>query len=254
MIDTHIHLNDDAYKENIDEIIAQANLVGVNTMFVIGCDYNTSVKAIEIAHKYKNIYAIIGLHPSEVDKETDLELTWLKDLLSDNKVIGIGEIGIDLYWTKEFKDLQIYYFKKQLQLSLEYKLPVSIHSRDAIELTYQILSEANYKGIIHCFSGSLEMANKFIKKGYLLGIGGVVTFKNTNLKDVVKNIPLSSIVTETDGPYLAPTPYRGKLNKPEYIKLICDEIAQLKEIDFEIIEKQIESNVREMFNIKVNGE
>ena len=138
MIDTHIHLNDDAYKENIDEIIAQANLVGVNTMFVIGCDYNTSVKAIEIAHKYKNIYAIIGLHPSEVDKETDLELTWLKDLLSDNKVIGIGEIGIDLYWTKEFKDLQIYYFKKQLQLSLEYKLPVSIHSRDAIELTYQI--------------------------------------------------------------------------------------------------------------------
>lgn len=254
MIDTHIHLNDDAYKENIDEIIAQANLVGVNTMFVIGCDYNTSVKAIEIAHKYKNIYAIIGLHPSEVDKETDLELTWLKDLLSDNKVIGIGEIGIDLYWTKEFKDLQIYYFKKQLQLSLEYKLPVSIHSRDAIELTYQILSEANYKGIIHCFSGSLEMANKFIKKGYLLGIGGVVTFKNTNLKDVVKNIPLSSIVTETDGPYLAPTPYRGKLNKPEYIKLICDEIAQLKEIDFEIIEKQIESNVRELFKIKVNGE
>ena len=98
------------------------------------------------------------------------------------------------------------------------------------------------------------MANKFIKKGYLLGIGGVVTFKNTNLKDVVKNIPLSSIVTETDGPYLAPTPYRGKLNKPEYIKLICDEIAQLKEIDFEIIEKQIESNVRELFKIKVNGE
>lgn len=253
MIDTHVHLNDDAYKDNLDEIIEQAHLVGVNTMFVIGCDYNTSLKAIEIAHKNENIYAIIGLHPSEVDKETDLELTWLRELLHDEKVIGIGEIGLDLYWTKEFKDLQIYFFKKQLQLALEFDLPISIHSRDAIELTYQILCENDYRGVIHCFSGSLEMANKFIKKGYLLGIGGVVTFKNTNLKDVVKNIPLSSIITETDGPYLAPTPYRGKLNKPEYIKLICEEISLLKEIDFETLEKQIDNNVRNLFKVKING-
>ena len=249
MIDTHIHLNDEAYKDNLEEIIQSAFNNGIDTMFVIGCDYQTSLKAIEIANKYKNIHAIVGLHPSEVDKETDKELNWLKKLLKEEKVIGVGEIGLDLYWTKEFKNLQIYYFEKQLELSLQYDLPVSIHSRDAIELTYQILAKQNYKGVIHCFSGSFEMANKFINKGYLLGIGGVVTFKNTNLKEVVKNIPLTSIVTETDGPYLAPVPYRGKLNKPEYIKLICEEIANLKEIELAIVEKQILENVKSVFNI-----
>ena len=252
MIDTHIHLNDEAYNDTLDNIIKDANAVGVTKMFVIGCDYNTSLKAISIARKYDNIYAIVGLHPSEVDKEVDKELNWLTEMLlekENNKIIGIGEIGLDLYWTKEYKEEQIYYFEKQLKMAKKYDLPISIHSRDAIELTYQILSKDDYKGIIHCFSGSLEMATKFIKKGYLLGIGGVVTFKNTNLKEVVKNIPLSSIVTETDGPYLAPTPYRGKLNKPEYIKLICDEISHLKEIDLLVLEKQIDENVYKIFKV-----
>lgn len=249
MIDTHIHLNDEAYNECLEQIIRDANNVGVNKMIVMGCDYLTSKKAIEIANKYENIYAMIGLHPSEVEKEKDKELNWLKELLNNDKVIGIGEIGLDLYWTKEYKDLQIELFEKQLQLSLDYNLPICIHSRDAIELTYQILSKNNYKGIIHCYSGSLEMANKFIKLGYLMGIGGVVTFKNTNLKEVVKNIPLTSIVTETDGPYLAPTPYRGKLNKPEYIKLIVEEIANLKEISVQEVENQINENVLKLFNI-----
>ena len=252
MIDTHIHLNDEAYNDTLDNIIKDANAVGVTKMFVIGCDYNTSLKAISIARKYDNIYAIVGLHPSEVDKEVDKELNWLTEMLlekENNKIIGIGEIGLDLYWTKEYKEEQIYYFEKQLKIAKKYNLPISIHSRDAIELKYQILSKDDYKGIIHCFSGSLEMATKFIKKGYLLGIGGVVTFKNTNLKEVVKNIPLSSIVTETDGPYLAPTPYRGKLNKPEYIKLICDEISHLKEIDLLVLEKQIDENVYKIFKV-----
>ena len=249
MIDTHIHLNDEAYNECLDEIIKEANNVGVNKMIVMGCDYLTSKKAIEIANKYENIYAMIGLHPSEVEKETDKDLNWLKELLNNDKVIGIGEIGLDLYWTKEYKDLQIELFEKQLQLALEYNLPICIHSRDAIELTYQILSKNKYKGIIHCYSGSLEMANKFIKLGYLIGIGGVVTFKNTNLKEVVKNLPLTSIVTETDGPYLAPTPYRGKLNKPEYIKLVVDEIANLKEISVQEVEKQVDKNVFDLLGI-----
>ena len=249
MIDTHVHLNDEAYKENLDEIIASANKIGIKKMIVIGCDYQSSLKAIEIAKKYDNIYAMVGLHPSDVDKETDKDLNWLKELLKEEKVIGIGEIGIDLYWTKENKDLQIEFFEKQLQISLEYNLPVSIHSRDAIELTYQILSKNSYKGVIHCFSGSLEMAKKFIKLGYLIGIGGVVTFKNTNLKEVVKNIPMECIITETDGPYLAPTPYRGKMNKPEYIKLIVDEIALLKSMDVVEVEKQIDENVKKVFNI-----
>lgn len=249
MIDTHVHLNDNAYNDILNEIIQSANNNGINKMIVIGCDYQSSLKAIEIAKKYENIYAMVGLHPSEVDHETDTDLNWLKELLLEDKVIGVGEIGIDLYWTKENKDLQIEYFEKQLQLSLEYNLPVSIHSRDAIELTYQILSKNKYKGVIHCFSGSLEMANKFIKLGYLIGIGGVVTFKNTNLKDVVRNIPMESIITETDGPYLAPTPFRGKMNKPEYIKLIVDEIASLKSLSVNEVEMQIDKNVKKVFNI-----
>lgn len=249
MIDTHVHLNDNAYNDILNEIIKSANNNGINKMIVIGCDYQSSLKAIEIAKKYENIYAMVGLHPSEVDHETDSDLNWLKELLVEDKVIGVGEIGIDLYWTKENKDLQIEYFEKQLQLSLEYNLPVSIHSRDAIELTYQILSKNKYKGVIHCFSGSLEMANKFIKLGYLIGIGGVVTFKNTNLKDVVRNIPMESIITETDGPYLAPTPFRGKMNKPEYIKLIVDEIASLKSLSVNEVEMQIDKNVKKVFNI-----
>lgn len=249
MIDTHVHLNDNAYNDILNEIIKSANNNGINKMIVIGCDYQSSLKAIEIAKKYENIYAMVGLHPSEVDHETDSDLNWLKELLLEDKVIGVGEIGIDLYWTKENKDLQIKYFEKQLQLSLEYNLPVSIHSRDAIELTYQILSKNKYKGVIHCFSGSLEMANKFIKLGYLIGIGGVVTFKNTNLKDVVRNIPMESIITETDGPYLAPTPFRGKMNKPEYIKLIVDEIASLKSLSVNEVEMQIDKNVKKVFNI-----
>ena len=249
MIDTHVHLNDQAYSENLDQIINDAINVGVNKIIVIGYDRKSSIKAVEIANKYNNIYAMVGLHPSDVNKETDLELNWLKELLKEEKVIGIGEIGLDLYWTKDFKDLQISFFEKQLQMSLEYNLPICIHSRDAIELTYQILSQNKYRGIIHCYSGSLEMANKFIKLGYLLGIGGVVTFKNTNLKEVVKNIPLEVIVTETDGPYLAPTPFRGKLNKPEYIRLVVDEIANLKEISPLEVEKQIDENVYNLLGI-----
>ena len=249
MIDTHVHLNDEKFNDILDEVILSARSNCINRMFVIGYDYQSSKKAIEIANKYENIYAIVGLHPSEVDKETDLELSWLHEMLKEDKVIGIGEIGIDLYYSKEYKDLQIEFFKKQLEMSLQYNLPVSIHTRDAIELTYNILSEKKYNGIVHCYSGSLEMARKFIDKGYYLGIGGVVTFKNTNLKEVVKNIPLTSIVTETDAPYLAPTPYRGKLNKPEYIKLIVEEIANLHNVKIEVVEEIIDQNVNSLFNL-----
>lgn len=249
MIDTHVHLNDEIFKDNLEEIIKQANNNGINKMIVIGYDYKSSLRAIEIAEKYDNIYAIIGLHPSNVLEETDFNLLWLKKLINNKKVIGIGEIGIDLYWTKDTKDLQIEFFEKQLSIAFEHNLPISIHTRDAIELTYQILSKNKYKGIIHCFSGSLEMANKFIKLGYLLGIGGVVTFKNTNLKEVVKNIPIENIVSETDSPYLAPTPFRGKTNKPEYIKIIVEEIAKIKELSLEQVEKQINNNVYNLLGI-----
>lgn len=249
MIDTHVHLNDEAFKDIIDDVINSALNNGINKMIVIGNDYLTSKKAIEIAHNYDFIYAMVGLHPSDVDKEQDKELNWLINMLNDKKVLGIGEIGLDFYWTKDNKDLQIYYFKKQLEIARNYNLPVSIHSRDAIELTYDILKESNNKGIIHCYSGSLEMANKFIKLGYYLGIGGVLTFKNAKVKDVVKALDLKYLVSETDAPYLAPTPFRGTINKPEYIKIIVNEIAKIKEISEEEVEKVIDNNVYNLFKI-----
>lgn len=249
MIDTHVHLNDEKFDGIVDEIVDGAINNGVNRFLVVGYDYLSSKKAIEIAHKYENTYAIVGLHPSEVDKEKDKDLNWLREMVKDSKVVAIGEIGMDLYWTKEFKDLQIEYFEKQLKMAKEFNLPVSIHTRDAMELTYDILSKDDYKGVIHCFSGSLEMANKFIKRGWYLGIGGVLTFKNAKIKDVVKEIDLSHIISETDSPYLAPTPHRGEVNKPEYIKIIVEEIARIKNVDVKVVEEQIDKNVKELFNI-----
>lgn len=249
MIDTHVHLNDEAFENILDETINCALKNGINRMIVIGNDYKTSLKAVEIANKYPFIYAMVGLHPSDVNEEKDFDLNWLKELLKEKKVIGVGEIGLDLYWTKDNKDLQILYFKKQLEIAKQFNLPVSIHSRDAIELTYEILKESNNKGIIHCYSGSLEMANKFINLGYYLGIGGVLTFKNAKIKDVLKHIDLCHIVSETDAPYLAPVPFRGKINKPEYIKIIVEEIAKIKDLDVKEVENQIDKNVQTIFGL-----
>lgn len=247
MIDTHLHLNDEAFNDILDETIKGALDNGINKMIVMGTNYESSKKAIELAHKYPCVYAMVGLHPSDVDEEMDKELTWLKAFLLEKKVLGIGEIGIDLHWTKENKDLQIYFFKKQLELAKEFDLPVSIHSRDAIELTYEILKESNNKGIIHCYSGSLEMANKFINLGYYLGIGGVLTFKNAKIKEVLQHIDLSHIVSETDAPYLSPVPFRGTINKPEYIKIIVEEIANIKGQSIEKVQNQIDKNVNAIF-------
>ena len=249
MIDTHVHLNDKAFNKNLNEIIQGALDNGINKMIVIGYNYKSSLKAIEIANKYPSCYAMVGLQPMDVDKESDKELNWIKEMIKEPKVVGIGEIGIDLYWTKETKDLQIYFFKKQLEIARENNLPVSIHAREATEITYQILKNSNTRGVIHCYSGSLEMAKQFTNLGYYLGIGGVLTFKNAKVKDVVKAIDLKYLVSETDAPYLAPFPHRGKMNKPEYIKIIVNEIANLKDVTLKEAEMQIDENVKEMFGI-----
>lgn len=249
MIDTHVHLNDNTYNDILDDVISDAIINGVDRFFVIGCDYETSKKAIEIAHKYKNVYALVGLHPSEVDKEIDNELNWLKEMIKDELVIGIGEIGLDLYWTKDNIEKQMYYYDLQLKIAYENNLPVSIHSREAISLTYNGITNYNIRGIIHCFSGSYEMAQKFIDRGFLIGIGGVITFKNSKLPLVVEKISINNIVSETDGPYLAPVPYRGKINKPEYISLIVDEIARIKNLSKTQVEKAIDDNIKRVFNV-----
>lgn len=250
-IDSHCHLSKEYY-ESLDEIINKAKENKVNTLIISGCDKNGIIEGLDIINKYENIYMTIGFHPSEANITTDEDLLWLEELIEENnKIIAVGEIGLDYYWVKDNKELQKDLFKKQLDIAARLNLPVIIHSREATKETYDMLKEYDLKGIIHCYSGSLEMAKEYIKIGYKIGIGGVVTFKNTNLVDVVKEIDIKEITLETDSPYLAPTPYRGKQNSPEYIPLIAEKIAEIKEITKEEVGKITTNNIKELFNIKI---
>ena len=248
-IDSHCHLSKEYY-EDIDKIINNAQNNQVNTLIISGCDKKGIIEGLEIIDKYPNIYMTIGFHPSEVDITTDEDLIWLEEIVKQNKkIIGIGEIGLDYYWVKDNKEQQRTLFKKQLDLATKLNLPIVIHSREATQETYDILKQYHLKGIIHCYSGSLEMAKEYIKLGYKIGIGGVVTFKNTNLVDVVKEIDLKDITLETDSPYLAPTPYRGKQNSPEYIPIIAEKIAEIKNITIEEVGTETTTNLLKLFEL-----
>ena len=247
-IDKHIHLNDDRYQEELDQVIEEALKENVKLMFVIGYNKKSSIKAVEIANKYDNCYALVGIHPSDAKSETDC--SFIYDLCKNKKVVGIGEIGLDYYWDRSYDEIQKEVFIKQLKIANELNLPISVHAREATQETFDIIKQYKPKGIIHCYSGSVEIAREYIKMGLYIGVGGVVTFKNSKvLKNVVSDISLDYIVTETDGPYLAPTPYRGKTNYPKYIPLIASEIATIKNVTIEEVEKTIESNVKRLFNI-----
>ena len=249
IIDTHMHIFDERY-DNQDEIIKFALENNVKKMIVVGFDKESSLKALELSKKYDFIYLSVGLHPSEVKKEEDKELSWLTDILKSEKVVSVGEIGLDYYWDKSFKDEQKYYFEKQIEIAKEYDLPIIVHCRDAVQDCYNILKDSNVKGVMHCYSGSLEMAREFTKKGYYLGIGGVVTFKNAvEIKKVVEGIDLSYLLSETDSPYLTPVPFRGKLNQPAYTKYVVEEIAKIKNLPVLEVEEILEKNTKKLFGI-----
>jgi len=247
--DTHCHLSKEYY-ENIDEIIENAKQNDIHRLITCGCDKEGIKEAIEIASKYDNVYLEIGFHPSEANITTEEDIEWLKKLIKENKkVVAVGEIGLDYHWDKDNKDKQKELFRKMIEIAIDNKLPVVIHSRDAFQDTYDILKEYKVKGDIHCFSGSLENAKRYIDLGYVLGIGGVLTFKNTNLKETIKELDLSNIILETDSPYLAPVPYRGQDNEPKYVKLVAEEIANLKNISLEEVSRTTENNIKKLFNI-----
>ena len=247
--DTHCHLSKDDY-ENVDEIIERAKENNVDRLIICGCDKKGIVEALEIANNYPNVYLELGFHPSETSTTTDEDINWLKELIkSNNKVVAIGEIGLDYYWEKDNKEEQKKLFIKQIELSKELNLPVVIHSRDSFQDTYDILKEANVKGDIHCFSGSLENAKRYTSLGFFLGIGGVLTFKNTNLRDTLKEIPMEYILLETDSPYLAPVPFRGEQNEPKNVKIVAETLSNIKEITLEEVSKITENNIKRLFNI-----
>lgn len=255
MIDTHAHLNDDRLYENINEIIASANQVGVSDVVCVAYDLPSSVKACEIANKYEHVYATIGIHPHDAKTFSSQVKEELINLAKNKKVVAFGEIGLDFFYNLSSQETQKKIFCEQLFLANELSLPVVIHSRDAMEETLQILHEnkhlLNNGGIMHCFSGNLDFAKQVIDLGFVLGIGGTITFKNNQeLQNVVKNIPLEKIVLETDCPYLTPVPYRGKeLNEPKFIPIIANQIAKILNTSTEKIDEITTLNAKKVYKI-----
>ena len=254
MIDSHCHINDELYKNNPAEYVKEAENAGVFQFLVVGFDEKSSELALEISKGNNACFAAVGIHPSDVKKALPDDLDKIKALALDKKVIAIGEIGLDYYWDKDevIKKQQREYFIKQINIANQLDLPISIHCRDAIEECLQILKEnpVHKGGIMHCYAGSLEMSNEFIKLGFLLGFGGTVTFKNSvRPKEVAANVPADSYVLETDAPYLTPHPYRGKENHSKYLYLVRDQIAELRGISPDQVEKETTANFRRVFKI-----
>jgi len=249
-IDTHCHLEKEFY-ENIDEVISANKRAGMSKMIVSGCNKDEIIEVLEYSKKYEDVFLTIGFHPEVANYINDSDLRWLEEIINNNnKIVGIGEIGLDYHYDGYDKKTQIDIFEKQLKIAEKLKLPVVIHSRDATMDTINILKKYSLKGDIHCFSGSLETALIYINMGYYLGIGGVVTFKNSKLGDIVSKIPLSKILLETDSPYLTPTPFRGELNSSKYIPLIAKKISESLNISIDDVYEQTTNNAIELFNIK----
>lgn len=254
LFDTHAHLNADQFNDDIHEVIVRAEQEGVTMMVVVGFDRPTIKKAIELADTYDCIYAAVGWHPVDAIDMVEADLAWLEELSYHPKVVALGEMGLDYHWDKSPKDVQKVVFRKQIQLAKRVKLPIIIHNREATEDIVEILQEEGAEevgGIMHCFSGSVEIAKKCIEMNFYISLGGPVTFKNAKRpKEVATEIPLERLLIETDCPYLAPHPYRGKRNEPSYVNLVAKEIAALKNISFAEVARITTDNAKKVFGMK----
>lgn len=247
-VETHAHIVKSMY-DNIPEIIN--NSLDVNVMKIVNCSVDVSVskEVISLSNQYNGVlYSAIGIHPENIDEVEKEDFIELEELIKNNKITAIGEIGLDFYYCKDNKEKQVIVFEMCLSLAQKYNLPVIIHSRDATRVVLNILKKYKVKGIIHCFSGSLEIALEYIKMGYYIGIGGIVTFKNSKLWEVVEKIDLSNIVLETDCPFLTPEPYRKYKNEPKYIPVIATKIAQIKGVSVEEVAEITTSNACHIFD------
>ena len=249
-IDTHMHIGD-TFGIEPDKYVENAINNDVKVLIASFCEKDDLMLSTKFVDKYKNIYCAVGYHPEVTNRIVDNDLEILENLIKSNKkIVAIGEIGLDYHYGKENISQQQELFKKQLSLAEKLNLPVVIHTRDAIEDTYQILKNYKVKGVMHCFSGSYEMAKKFIDLGFLLGIGGVVTFKNSKLYQVIEKVSLSNIVLETDSPYMAPEPFRGKTNESAYIPVIAQRIADVKNVSLEEVKNCTTKNAISMFDLE----
>lgn len=246
--DTHAHIYKEYY-EDINEILKIAKSNNVNRVIISGATQKNNEEVISLVKKYSNVYGTLSIHPEYALNYNDCNLKYIEDHLKYKKIVAIGEIGLDYYWTKETIEEQKILFEKQLRLAELYNMPVVIHSREATNNTIEILKKFKVKGVIHAFSGSLETALIYVKMGFCLGIGGVVTFKNSKLKEFLKEIPLEHIVLETDSPYLTPHPYRGQKNEPKYIDTIALFVANIYGISKSQLSEITNANIARIFDI-----
>ena len=255
IFETHAHYDDESFDEDREQLLCSLPKQGIGRIINVGASIETTKTTLALAAKYDFIYAAVGVHPSDIDGLNEETYAWLKQQAALPKTVAIGEIGLDYYWDKEpeVQKAQRYWFKRQLELARETKLPVIIHSRDAAADTMEVMRDAHAEeipGVIHCYSYSKEMAQEFIRMGYYIGVGGVVTFKNAKkLKETVESIPLERILLETDCPYMAPEPYRGTRNDSSNIPYVIAKIAELKGITAEEVERVTEKNARKLFSL-----
>ena len=253
LFDTHVHLNAEQFEDDVTEVIERALQNGVKQMVVVGFDRPTITKAIQLVETYDFLYASVGWHPVDAIDMTDEDLAWIEELSSHPKVVALGEMGLDYHWDKSPKEIQHEVFRKQIRLAKVVKLPIIIHNREATADLVHILKEEGAEevgGIMHCFSGSVEVARECMAMNFYISLGGPVTFKNAKKpKEVAIEVPLDKLLIETDCPYLAPHPYRGKRNEPAYVKLVAQQIAELKGISLEEVAKATTENAKKLFDI-----
>lgn len=253
LIDTHVHLNADQYDEDLEEVMDRAREAGIKKMVVVGFDRKTIERTVDLIEKYENVYGVIGWHPVDAVDCTEEDLDWIESLSTHEKIVGIGETGLDYHWDKSPHDVQKEIFKKQIALAKRVKLPIIIHNRKATEDCIEILkSESAHEigGIMHAFSGDESDADTIVDMNFYVSLGGPVTFKNAQEpKDIAVHVPIEKLLVETDAPYLAPHPYRGKRNEPAYVKLVAEKIAELRGMTYEDLAVQTTKNAEAFFGI-----
>lgn len=253
IFESHAHYDDKAFDEDREALLESLKENGIGYVINIGANIRTTENTIKLADKYPFVFGAAGVHPSDTGELNEENFKWLKEQCSHPKIVAVGEIGLDYYWDEPDRKIQKRWFERQLEMARDVELPVIIHSRDAAKDTLDMMKAAHAKdmgGVIHCFSYTKEVAREYLDMDYYFGIGGVVTFQNgKKLKEAVEYIPINKILLETDSPYLAPVPYRGKRNSSLYIPLIAKEIAMIKKLDYDDVIRITEENAKSLFRI-----
>ena len=247
LVDTHCHILSEYYKD-IDKVVMQAKEAGVGMIIVNGIDRKSNEEILRLVSKYDIVYGALGIQPENAENVVEEDFKFIEEHINDDKILAIGEIGLDYHYDID-REIQKEVFERQLDLARKYNKPVIVHSRESIQETYNILKMSDVKGIMHCYSGSVEMAREFCKIGFYLGIGGIATFKNAvNLLKVIKDISIEYIVLETDSPYLSPEPYRGKVNEPANVSVILQKICDVKGLEYKEVGDVTTRNVLRLFD------